>query len=98
MPDDNPIDVTSALADIAHNYTKRKFVFRLTTQSGLEMLLQVMKPFNAAAVAMVICMQAEGQTSLMNWVKSVQRCNEEGFAVKVGVVCALVGVAGYVNV
>ena len=34
---------------------------------------------------MVMCAKAENQVSLMNWVKAVQTCNEEGHAQKVGV-------------
>lgn len=50
-----------------------------------------MKPFNCA-IAMVICeLQTEGQASLMNWVKAIQKCNEEGHAQKVGVVSFIDG-------
>ena len=44
-----------------------------------------MKPFNVT-VAMVMCKQTEDQGSLMNWVKAIQTCNEEGYVQKVHVV------------
>ncbi|XP_014665451.1 PREDICTED: uncharacterized protein LOC106807587 [Priapulus caudatus] len=38
--DEPPISIKSAIIDIAHDYTKRKYVFRLTTYNGSEYLLQ----------------------------------------------------------
>ena len=39
--DEQPISIKSSIVDIAHDYTKRKNVFRLTTFSGSEFLFQV---------------------------------------------------------
>ncbi|KAK2561195.1 Rho GTPase-activating protein 21 [Acropora cervicornis] len=38
--DEQPISIKSSIVDIAHDYTKRKNVFRLTTFSGSEFLFQ----------------------------------------------------------
>ena len=39
--DDQPISIKSSIVDIAHDYTKRKNVFRLITFNGSEYLFQV---------------------------------------------------------
>ena len=36
-----PITVIASLADIAHGYTKRKYVFKIVTALGSEFLMQV---------------------------------------------------------
>lgn len=39
--DEQPISIKSSIVDIAHDYTKRKNVFRMTTFNGSEFLFQV---------------------------------------------------------
>ena len=38
--EEQPISIKSSIVDIAHDYTKKRFVFRLTTYSGSTYLLQ----------------------------------------------------------
>ena len=40
--EESPIVVVPSLVGVAHNYTKRKFVFRVATPHGSEYLLQVL--------------------------------------------------------
>ena len=39
--DEQPVSIKSCIVDIAHDYTKRKNVFRMTTFNGSEFLFQV---------------------------------------------------------
>lgn len=38
--EEQPISIKSCIVDIAHSYTKRKFVFRMKTYNGSEYLFQ----------------------------------------------------------